>query len=108
VFTKLPPRDPTRRVLGVPNRWLMVLGLSCFSVFVELLLYGTACFHWHYAWWNERAPWLIIVFGYATFYAAAAHVHDLPTMTQKRRFTGALAGTAAVLVIVFGPTLGWI
>lgn len=108
VFTKFLPRDPKLRVLGIPNRWLLVLAFSCFSVFVEVLLHATGYFHWYYAWWNERAPWLIVIFGYATFYAAAAWVHDAPTMTKKLRITGALAGVAASMLVVFGPILRWI
>jgi hypothetical protein len=108
VFAKQFPPDPKLKILGIPNRWALVLGFSIFSVFVELLLHQTGTFHWYYPWWNERQPWLIVFFGYGTFYAAAAWVHDLPTLAKKIRFTGALAGTAAGGLVVFGPILGWI
>jgi hypothetical protein len=108
VFAKVLPRDPALRMLGIPNRWLLVAGFSCFSVLVELLLHRTGTFHWYYSWWNERQPLLIVLLGYATFYAAAAWVHDLPTIRAKLLVTGAIAGTAALGLIVFGPVLGWI
>jgi len=108
IFTKQFPKDPKLRVLGIPNRWLLVVGYSCFSVFVELLLHRTGSFHWYWPWWNEHNPWLIVVFGYGTFYAAAAWVHDLPTLGAKLRVTGALAGTAVAAIVVFGPVLGWL
>jgi len=108
VFAKVLPRDPAFKVLGIPNRWLLVAGFSCFSVIVELLLQRTGSFHWYYSWWNERQPLLIVIFGYATFYAAAAWVHDLPTLEGKLKVTGALAGTAVAGLVVFGPILGWI
>ena len=108
VFCKQLPADSKVKLLGIPNRWLFVLGFSCFSVFVELLLHRTGSFHWYYPWWNERQPWLIVIFGYGTFYAASAWVHDLPSLPGKLKATGVLAGTAAAGLIVFGPLLGWI
>ena len=108
VFAKVLPRDPRQRWLGLPNRSVLVAGFSAFSVLVELLLHRTGSFHWYYSWWNERQPWLIVLFGYATFYAAAAWVHDLPTLRAKLAVTGAIAGTAAAGLLVFGPILGWI
>ncbi len=107
-FAKMLPKDPALRVLGVPNRILAVLGFSVFSVVVELYLHATGSFHWYYGFWNEKNPWLIVIFGYATFYAAAAWAHDLPTVRGKLVLTGALAGTAAALLVVFGPILGWL
>jgi hypothetical protein len=108
VFAKVLPRDPRQKWLGLPNRSVLVAGFSAFSVLVELLLHRTGSFHWYYWWWNERQPWLIVLFGYATFYAAAAWVHDLPTLRAKLAVTGAIAGTAAAGLLVFGPILGWI
>jgi len=108
VFAKLLPRDPAERWLGLPNRWLLVAGFSAFSVLVEVFLHRTGTFHWYYSWWNESQPWLIFLFGYATFYAAAAWVHDLPTLRAKLRVTGALAGVAAAGLVLFGPILGWL
>ncbi len=107
-FTKQFPPDKALRILGIPNRWVLVIGYSLFSVFVELLLHATGSFHWYYPWWNEHNPWLIVPFGYGTFYAAAAWVHDLPTLKGKVRATGALAGAAAASLVVFGPVLGWL
>ena len=108
VFAKQLPPDPKTKILGIPNRVALVLGFSIFSVFVEYLLHATGSFHWYYPWWNERQPLLIVIFGYGNFYAAAALAHDLPTLRKKLRLTGALAGTAATGLVVFGPVLGWI
>jgi hypothetical protein len=75
---------------------------------VELYLHTTGSFHWHYAWWNEKNPWLIVPFGYGTFYAAAAWVFDRPTLRLQALGCAYFAGSAAVLIVVFGPILGWI
>ncbi len=107
-FAKVLPKDPAMKVLGLPNRWVMVLGYSVFCVFVEVLLNRTGTFHWAYPFWNVPHVWLIIIFGYGTFFAVAAWAHDLPTIRLKVRLVGALGGTAAALLLVFGPVLGWI
>jgi hypothetical protein len=107
-FAKQLPTDPKLKVLGLPNRWALILGYSLFSVFVELLLHKTGYFHWYYPWWNEHQPWLIVIFGYGTFYAAAAWVHDAGSVQRKLQITGALAGAATLGLVVFGPLLSWI
>ncbi len=107
-FVKTLHRDPEVRVLGIRNRWLSILGFSVFCTVVELMLHKTGSFHWYYPWWNENAPWLIVPFGYGTFFGIAAWVHDLPTLAGKVRVTASVAGVAAAGLIVFGPVLGWI
>src|SRR3954471_936114 len=52
VYAKLLPPDRRVRVLGMPNRLTLALGLSVVSVAVELFLHATGTFHWHYWWWN--------------------------------------------------------
>lgn len=107
-FCKQLPPDPKTRVLGIPNRWLMVLGFSCFSVFVEVLLNRTGYFNWAYWWWNVPNVGLIIVFGYGTFYAIAAWVFDMRRMADQLRVVGVLGAVVGVGLITFGPLLGWI
>src|SRR5665647_3105692 len=52
IFTKLLPADRSARILGLPNRWAVAIGLSLVSVGVELLLHADGVFHWYYWWWN--------------------------------------------------------
>src|SRR3954454_21451796 len=47
VYAKLLPRDRRVRVVGIPNRVAIALGLSLVSVAVELFLHATGTFHWH-------------------------------------------------------------
>lgn len=108
VFAKQLPRDPALRIFGIPNRWVFVLGFSIFSMLIELYLHKTGSFHWAYPWWDEHNPWLIVPFGYGTFYAAAAWVHDLPTLRGKMRVVAALAAVPAIGILIFGVGLGWI
>lgn len=108
VFCKQLPRDPKMRIFAIPNRWLMVLGFSCFSVFVEVLLNRTGYFNWAYPWWNVPNVWLIVIFGYGTFYAIAAWVYDMPRLIDKVRVVAVMAAIVGVALVTFGPILGWI
>src|SRR5271165_7354962 len=45
VFAKLLPADPRARILGLPNRWALAIGLSLVSVGIELLLHADGVFH---------------------------------------------------------------
>jgi hypothetical protein len=109
VFVKFLPPDRNMRILGVPNRWVYVLGFSCLCVFIEVLLHAAGVFHWEYWWWNVPFVPLIVIFGYATFFAVAAWVYDMGSDHRRQlRVVGVLAAVDAVLLLVFGPILEWI
>lgn len=106
--TKQLPEDKRQKILGIPNRWLFVLGFSCFAVFVEVLLNQTGSFGWTYPWWNWPNVWLIIPFGYGTFLVAAVVVHDMERRATQLKTVGAIWGIAVPALVVFGPILRWI
>jgi len=108
VFAKLLPADRAKRILGLPNRWALSIGLSLVSVAVELLLHADGVFHWYYWWWNVASFPVIAVFGYLTFYVVAFTVHDMPRRASQVRAVGLLAGLNLLAGLVFGPLLGWI
>jgi hypothetical protein len=108
VFVKLLPADREARILGLPNRWALSIGLSIVSVGVELLLHADGVFHWYYWWWNVASFPVIVVFGYLTFYVVAFTVYDMPRLARKLQLVGALAGLDLAAGLVFGPLLGWI
>jgi hypothetical protein len=108
ILAKLLPADRSARILGLPNRWAIAVGLSLVSVGVELLLHADGVFHWHYWWWNVASFPVIVVFGYLTFYVVAFWVHDMPTRARQLRVVGALGGIDLAAGLVFGPLLGWI
>jgi hypothetical protein len=107
VYAKLLPTDRSVRVLGMPNRFAVALGLSVTSVAVELFLHSTGTFHWHWWWWNVATFPVIIVFGYLWFYLYAAWVYDAPSDRRWIR-VGALAAIDVALALVFGVVLGWL
>lgn len=108
VFVKLLPRDRDVRILGLPNRWAIAIGLSLVSVGVELLLHADGVFHWHYSWWNVASFPVIVVLGYLTFYVVAFKVYDSPRRSRQLQIVGSLAALDLVGGLVFGPLLGWI
>ena len=108
VFCKCLPADPRQKLLGLPNRVIYVLGFSIFSVAVEELLHTTGYFHWEYWWWNWYSPPLIVLLGYATFYAVAAWVYDMGDRSRQLKVVGGLAAIDIALIALFGPILGWI
>jgi len=103
----LPP-DPRMRILGVPNRWLLAVVFSVLAVIVEIFLNAVDALTWDYAWWSARFPFLIVVFGYLTFFVVAFWVHDMKTVREKARTVGAIYASDALCLVVFGPVLGWI
>ena len=108
VYAKLLPRDRTIRVLGIPNRVAVALGLSLVSVAVELFLHTTGTFHWEYWWWNVASFPVIVVFGYLWFFLFAAWVYDAPNQTTRWQRVGGLAAIDVALLVVFGAALGWL
>jgi hypothetical protein len=108
VFVKLLPPDRHARVLGLPNRLAVALGLSVTSVLVEFFLHASGTFHWHWWWWNVASAPVIVVFGYLWFYLFAAWVFDAPTPRKRWTRVGGLAAVDVVMALVFGVGLGWL
>ena len=108
VYAKFLPADRHARILGMPNRLTMALGMSLLSVLVELFLHETGTFHWDYWWWNTPFVPLVFVFGYLWFYLYAAWVYDAPDQRARWRRLGGLAAINVVLALVFGVGLGWL
>lgn len=107
-FVKTLPPDRNQRILGIPNRVLMVAVFSLICVAVEIFLHGTGYFHWEYWWWNVPFVPLIVIFGYATFFAVAAWVYDMGENTSKQvKVVGAMAGFNLVLGLALGFA-GWL
>lgn len=107
VYAKMLPADRSVRILGLPNRLAVGLGLSIISVAVELVLHAGGIFHWEYWWWNTPFVLLIIIFGYLWFFMFAAWVYDAP---PRKRWTrvGALGAIDLAMGLIFGVALGWL
>jgi hypothetical protein len=108
IFAKLLPADRKSRILGLPNRWALSIGLSLVSVGVELLLHADGVFHWYYWWWNVASFPVIVVLGYLTFYVVAFWVHDMADRTRQITVVVSLASLDLAAGLLFGAVLGWI
>ena len=108
VFSKTLPPDPQLRILGIPNRLLLAVAGSVFCVFVEILLNLANALTWDYSWWNVQAPWLILLLGYLPFFLVAFWVHDMQNTRKQAMTVGALYAFEGLLLLIFGPILGWI
>jgi len=95
--------DGRYRILGLPNRPVLVLAFSIFCVIVELFLNSTGYFHWHYWWWDRPNVILIVLLGYVPFFAMAAWVFD---MGVNRRRQLRVVGAILAVDVVFGVALG--
>jgi hypothetical protein len=108
VYVKLLPADRATRILGMPNRLAVGLGLSIVSVAIELFLHAVGVFHWEYWWWNTPFVLLIILLGYLWFFLYAAWVYDAPTAAKRWTRVGALAAVDLAMGLVFGVGFGWL
>ena len=107
VWTKMLPKDKNLKILGINNRLFIAIAGSIFSVFTEVLLNLADMLTWEYSWWNIKAPWLIILFGYMTFFIVAFWVYDMKTIKQKIITVGTIYTIVLISIIVFG-SLDWI
>jgi hypothetical protein len=107
IWTKMLPVDKSMKFLGLNNRWFIIIAGSVFSVVIELVLNAADMLTWEYSWWNAKVPWLIIIFGYMTFFYVAFWVYDMKTMKQKIITVGVIYIIVLLSVVVFGG-LGWI
>jgi hypothetical protein len=104
IASKVLPDDPSQRFLGVNVRWLVIAGYAALFSILEIPLEMSPHFAWVYPWWGAIPVFITV---YIPFFAAAVFVHDWPRPRQKR-FIGGLFAFDALLILVFGPILGWI
>jgi len=107
VFAKTLPADRSMKILGLPNRFVLALGLSVVSVAVEVFLHAAGVFHWHYWWWGLDSLPIIVIFGYLWFYFYAAWAFDAKG-ARRWWIVGGLGAIDAAAILVFGVILGWL
>ncbi|OQY02062.1 MAG: hypothetical protein B6I20_07215 [Bacteroidetes bacterium 4572_117] len=107
VWAKMLPNDKNLKILGINNRLFIAITGSVFSVVIEIFLNMADMLTWDYSWWNINVPWLIIIFGYLTFFIVAFWVYDMKTMKQKVVTVGVIYTIVLFSFVVFG-SLGWL
>lgn len=104
IASKALPDDPTKRFLGVNARVLVVVGYAALFSILEIPLEMSPHFAWVYPWWGAFPVFVTV---YLPFFAAAVLAHGWPRPRQKL-FIGGLFAFDALLILAFGPILGWI
>ena len=109
IFSKMLLPNKETKILGVPNRLFIACAGSAFCVFVEAaILNPVGALTWDWPWWNARAPWLIFLFGYLTFFLVAFWVYDMKTIRQKAATVGGIYAFDLAALILFAGMLKWI
>jgi hypothetical protein len=107
-FAKMLPDNKKMKLAGIPNRWFFAVVYSVFCVVVELLLNAAGVLTWDYSWWNATAPFLIVIFGYLTFFIVSYWVLDMETVKKKMIVVGFIFGVDILAILIFGVILGWL
>ena len=99
--------DKKARVLGLPNRVIVVLAFSLIAVCVETLLNRWGALSWDYWWWGWPHIWTVILLAYGPASLFTVWVHDLQSWSAKIKILAGVYLLDAVLLIVF-IRLKWI
>lgn len=107
VWSKMLLDNKNSKILGINNRWFIIIAGSVFSVIVEYFLNAADMLTWDYSWWNANNPWLIVPFGYMTFFIVAFWVYDMKSVKKQIVTVGSIFTIVLLSLIIFG-TLAWI
>lgn len=108
-FVKLLPKDRDMKILGLPNRWVYIVGCSLLAVAIEVVLNQLGALPWEYWYWNFPFVPLIVLFGYMPFFWIATVIYDLGDNRRAQlKIVGAQLTVVSTMAIVFGPVLNWI
>lgn len=108
VYCKMLPADKHQRILGIPNRLFFAIVNSIFCVIVEIWLNSIGALTWDYGWWNLKAPWLIFLLGYFTFFVVSYWVYDMERIKNKLITVGTIFAVDGVALVLFAGWLDWI
>lgn len=103
VTTKLLPKDPAAKMLGINSRVFVAVSTAAAAGIIEIFLVKTPTFVWIYPFWGAFAVFALV---YVPFFAAAVWCYDAP-LKKSFTFIGILGAINLAGLVVFG-TLGWI
>ena len=110
VFYNSLPDDPSKKILGIPNRWFLAIFFAWFCVFVECILNIGGHLVWEYWFWNFSITgiWLIFLIGYFHFFVAIILVIRMKDDKKKKLTIAMLYLIAIVMNIIGFGIFGWI
>jgi len=97
--SKLLPKDPKMKLLGINNRVIFAIGSAALFSCIEIFLAWTPAFIWVYPWWGAIP---VFITTYIPFFLASYLIHDAKPKTQKL-FIGGLFGLDLLLLLVLIP-----
>ena len=104
VFSKILPKDPKMKILGINNRlFLAIVNAAFFSIF-EIFLVKTPTFAWVYPWWGAFPVFITV---YIPFFVVSFYCYDWAPKIQ-RTIIGSLFSVNALMLVLFAGILGWI
>jgi hypothetical protein len=103
VTTKLLPKDPAAKILGVNSRVFVAIFTAAAASILEIFLARTPGFAWVYPFWGALPVFITV---YIPFFAAAVYAYDAP-LKRSMAFVGALGALDIAGLVVF-VLLGWI
>lgn len=103
VATKLLPKDPKAKMLGLNGRVFVALSAAAGAAIIEIFLVRTPAFVWVYPFWGALPVFITV---YIPFFAAAVWCFDAPPK-KSFAFVGALGAVNLAGLAIFGA-LGWI
>lgn len=107
VLFYLLPKDPTLRLLGLPNRLFVPVVLGLFCVAVESVLNAWGALVWSWSFWRFPCVFLIAL-AYCGPLAALVWLHDRVSLRRKIQGAIALTCAAAGAHLVLVNVLRWI
>ncbi len=103
VTTKLLPKDPSAKMLGINSRIFVAVSTAAAAAIIEIFLVRTPTFVWVYPFWGAFPVFVTV---YIPFFAAAVWCYDAP-LKKSFAFIGILGAINLAGFVVFGA-LGWI
>ena len=99
----------SRKMFGIPGRWLWAVIYAAFCVVVECFLNAGGALVWVYPFWNFSITgiWLIFFIGYFHFFVAVILVLSLKKTTSKVIAVGGIYMTAILANVIAMGFLGW-
>jgi hypothetical protein len=110
LYYKALPEYADEKIAGLPNRWFYAIVYTTICVFVECLLNIGGLLIWEYWWWNLSftGVWLIWIFGYFIFFAAANIVIGMDDDANKKKAIAVIFSIAIGLNVIFAGILGYV
>lgn len=105
---KLLPKDKDIKYFGINNRIFLACFGSLTAVIIEVILNKLGALTWEWKYWNPGFPYLIFLFGYLPFFAAAYFVHDLDSIKKQVYAVSGIFTIDIIAIIIFGGFLNWL